>query len=340
MANANIGQLTVEAYMRACLSAHPRSYYRRKDTGLGRDFTTAPEISQMFGELLAVWFIDAYQQMGQQAESVRAFIELGVGRGSMAKDMARVFAKHPTFNQAMTYHSVDINDHVDTGGKHHRQASTLPRCGWFVVANEFFDSLPTRQFIYHRGAWRERMVIANDKGLSFALGTEVATLPSGLDEDDVQEAREQMCLEYTPELDVWGALLAKQLCRYGGRALIIDYGYQAPSSGDSLRAIRRGQFCHPLTHVGDADLSVAVNFAQLAACARRHGCYVFQQEQGAFLRQLGIEARAQRLIKDNPHKQAAIDMACYRLTSTAQMGSMFKVMCLSPDKTIPTGFAK
>ena len=331
-------QITVEAYMRKCLSAHPRSYYRRQATGPGRDFATAPEISQMFGELLALWFVDAHQQMGQKAEQVRAFIELGVGRGSMAADMQRVFAMYDAFNREMTYHSLDVDDaNVPETMQQHRQASTLPDCGWFVVANEFFDSLPTRQFMYHRGAWRERMVAWSEEGLSFVLGDEPVVLPSSL---TVVEPQESMCLEYTPELDVWGALLAKQLCRYGGRVLIIDYGYQAPSSGDSLRAIRRGQFCHPLTHVGDADLSVAVNFAQLAACAREQGCYVFTQEQGAFLCQLGIEARAQRLIQDNPHRRAAIDMACYRLVSTAQMGSLFKVMCLSPDRSPPAGFAE
>ena len=331
---------TVESYMRNCLRGQD-GFYRQQDMPIGKDFTTAAEISQMFGELLAVWFTYETQQDDLARVDDKAFIELGSGRGSMARDMQRVFRRYPQLHESLTYHAVDIRTDavLPAGSKRHDDRASLPSSSaWLVVANEFFDCLPVRQFIYRNGAWHERLVGYRDGRYLFLLSPEATSLPSAVSGDGADEG---FCVEYAPELEEWTCFLAKQLRRRRGRVLIIDYGSakQGASKDMSLRAIYRGRFCCPLDHAGQADLSVAVDFGLLAITARNCGCFVFGlTTQRDFLLRLGIETRASQLIRSHPEQRFAIETALYRLLSYREMGGMFKVLCLSSSKKVPVGF--
>ena len=344
------GPMPVSRYMELCLTHPQHGYYMTRDP-LGRegDFTTAPEVSQMFGELLGLWAAAVWKSMGMP-NPVR-LIELGPGRGTMMADVLRAIRVLPSFYQALSVHLVEINPALID-----RQAETLrgvkPAANWhdsiqnvaegpsIVLANEYFDALPVHQVIRQPYGWHERVIdIAPSGQLVFAAAPEPMRHFDLLLPPLVRAAPVGAIFEWRPTPEImW---IARRLRDQGGAALIIDYGHVRSDAGDTFQAISRHSFTDPLRNPGQADLTAHVDFQALAlgaedAGARLHG----PVEQGEFLRRLGIETRAATLMsKANAQVSADIQSALKRLTGTGRgaMGALFKVLGVShPDiRTLP-----
>jgi NADH dehydrogenase [ubiquinone] 1 alpha subcomplex assembly factor 7 len=317
------GDIAVADYM-ARSNAH---YYSTRDPfGSAGDFITAPEISQMFGELVGAWAADLWQRAGRPAAV--ALVELGPGRGTLMADMLRAAAPvqdfrpdvhfietSPTLRQAQQARVPAAILHDDT--------SKLPDDRpLIVVGNEFFDALPVVQEVRTTAGWRPRLVTATSAGLAFR--------PEG-----------EAIRELSPARDAAMADLAGRIARQGGAALIIDYGYAVAAAGDSLQALRAGKSVHPLAHPGDADLTAHVDFGALARTAAAAGCAVLPiAAQGRFLLTLGIEARAAALsARLDAWGRHAIAAAMRRLTMPQAMGELFKVLAIThKDWPRPAGF--
>jgi NADH dehydrogenase [ubiquinone] 1 alpha subcomplex assembly factor 7 len=346
---AQEGPMTLERYMALCL-AHPRyGYYMTRDPfGAGGDFITAPEISQMFGELLGVWTNEAWRQSGSP-EPAR-LIELGPGRGTLMSDVLRVARISPAFLEAISVHLVEMSptlrgiqeETLSDAGKSVSWANDIeqtPPGPAFILANEFFDALPVRHYVKTIQGWRERLVGLNATGdLIFGLSHEVEpTLHIAAKEGSIIEVG-------AIAQRVMGDIAAR-LVREGGALLVIDYGYLETSIGDSLQAVSKHAYVDPLAEPGEADLTTHVDFAALARAARAVGAKVMGPvTQGSFLRQLGIERRAQTLSKKATPEQAqsivdALDRLTGETDSRRQMGGLFKVMAVThPDMPDLPGF--
>jgi NADH dehydrogenase [ubiquinone] 1 alpha subcomplex assembly factor 7 len=327
------GPLTVERYMALCLQ---RYYGSRDPLGRAGDFITAPEISQMFGELLGLWAAATWQIMG--APSPFRIVELGPGRGTLMSDALRATARVPGFLEAARVDLVETSSALRD-----RQAAMLGRASakisWhasleevppgpaIVIANEFFDALPVRQFVRTERGWCERLVGLEGDRLAFGLAADA--------EPGLQQAGAVgEVLEIAPTGARIAHALAERLARGGGAALILDYGYWGPGSGDTVQAVKRHAYTDPLEDPGEADLTTHVDFAQLAGAAASAGAAVHGVvAQGAFLRALGIEARAAALKTAAGAAQAAdIDAALQRLTARDAMGELFKVLAIADPR--------
>ncbi|MGA0596338.1 class I SAM-dependent methyltransferase [Enterovirga sp. CN4-39] len=329
------GPITVERFMALALG-HPRfGYYPTRDPlGAAGDFTTSPEISQMFGELLGLWAAETWSLMGRPPRV--ALVELGPGRGTLMADALRAARAMPGFPDALAIHLVETSPALRSAQERtlarsghpvawHDRFETVPEGPAIILANEFFDALPVRQFVRAERGWHERLVgLAQDDALAFGLAPDPdARIRIPGNAGEVIEINE-------PALAIVGQL-AGRLSRDGGAALVIDYGHLRTAPGDTLQAVRSHQFADPLADPGEADLTAHVDFEALArictqAGTRLHG----PTTQGEFLRTLGIEARANQLKRRaSPGQAAAIDAASRRLTDPTQMGTLFKVMAFS-----------
>lgn len=346
---AHDGPMTLERYMSLCLS-HPRyGYYMTRDPfGAGGDFITAPEISQMFGELVGVWATEAWRMSGSPTPA--RLIELGPGRGTLMSDVLRVARIAPGFLDAVTVHLVETSETLRAA-----QKQTLANAGmevsWsadvdqtppgpaFILANEFFDALPVRHYVKTMTGWRERLVGLDAAGdLVFGLSDQAETSLAA-------PAREGSIIEVSAIAQRLMGEIAARLAREGGAILVIDYGYLETSLGDSLQAVARHAYVDPLAEPGEADLTAHVDFAALARAATARGAKVMGPvTQAHFLLQLGIERRAQALMKRATPEQAQdIVDAFDRLTGTEDprrhMGALFKVMAVThPDMPDMPGF--
>lgn len=330
------GPLSISRYMALCLG-HPRhGYYMTRDPfGAQGDFTTAPEISQMFGELIGLWAGTVWRMMGEPA-SVR-LIELGPGRGTLMADALRAARALPGFRDALSVHLVEMSPVL-------RQAQARTLAGmadpiWhdgvadaldgpaIVIANEFLDALPLDQFVRTQDGWRERLVgLDMQGGLAFGLATEPETAFS-LDAPQGAVIEQPLAA-----LDVV-ATVSHHLAQAGGAALFIDYGASRSGFGDTLQAVKSQLYADPLTEPGEADLTVHVDFERMAQAGLRAGASVNGPvTQRDFLGALGLAQRAQALSgKATPEQGQAISAAFDRLTElgTTGMGELFKVLALS-----------
>ncbi len=330
------GPITVEAYMALCLADPVHGYYATRDP-LGRegDFTTAPEISQMFGELLGLWAAQVWTDMG--APAPLRLVELGPGRGTLMRDALRAMRVLPAMAAAVDVHLVEISPALrarqretlrDVQVAWHERVESVPPGPAILLANEFFDALPVRQLVRRDGAWHERLVgLDADGALAFGLAPEASRA--------VETAAPEGAVLELPSAGIAAArALAERVVHEGGAALAIDYGPAVPGFGDTLQAVRGHRFVDPLAEPGEADLTTHVNFAALARAAAGAGAAVHGPvPQGAFLRALGIEARAEILKRRaTPAQAAEIDAALARLTATGRegMGELFKVIALAP----------
>ena len=294
-------------------------YYATRDPlGAGGDFTTAPEISQMFGELVGACLADCWRRAGAPARAVYA--ELGPGRGTLAADALRALqaagfagAAHlveisPTLRekQAESVHAAQFHDRV----------GQLPGVPLLLAANEFLDALPIRQWIGDE----ERKVAIEDDRLAFT--------PDGA------------IREESPARNAATTVVARHLVRHGGVATIVDYGHSKSAPGDTLQAVRGHKYADPLADPGEQDLTSHVDFEAVARAAAQAGALVSGPvTQGDWLRRLGIAPRAQSLIATNPDKRHDIEQAVHRLCDGGEMGELFKVMAIrSPDWPEPAGF--
>ena len=340
------GPLSVAAYMELCLSHPAHGYYRRgRPIGAAGDFITAPEVSQMFGELIGLWCAAVWQAMGRP-RPVR-LVELGPGRGTLLADALRAAETVPPFRDAIEVHLVESSEALraeqakllsDAQPTWHERFETVPPGPVLVVANEFFDALPIRQFERVGDAWRERMVALapSSQALRFTAAGKANAEVACLD-----AAPAGSIVERAPAREALAAALARRIAADGGAALIVDYGHDWPGIGDTLQAVRRHRPHGVLDDPGDADLTAHVDFFALAAAARRAGAAAFGPvPQGGFLQALGIEARAARLRQDASAQQRdAIDAALRRLTGADEMGLLFKALAICrPTLGVPPGF--
>ena len=330
------GPISVATYMELCLSHPTLGYYRRaRPIGAEGDFVTAPEVSQMFGELIGLWAAAVWQAMGAPGR-VR-LVELGPGRGTLMADALRAARTVPGFREAIDLHLVESSGPLraaqraalaEANPTWHAGLESVPPGPLLALANEFFDALPIRQFERAGEGWRERVVtLAPDsRALRFAAAGPCCAASAG-----PEEAPAGAIVERAPVRDALAAALGARVAEHGGAALIVDYGHARPGLGDTLQAMRRHRRHGVLEEPGTADLSAHVDFSALAAAGRGAGAEVFGPvAQGAFLRALGIEARAAALKQRASAEQAGeIDAALRRLTGAHGMGALFKALAIA-----------
>ncbi|MCO6381090.1 class I SAM-dependent methyltransferase [Oceanicola sp. 502str15] len=337
------GPLGVDAFMAACLTDPDHGYYTTRDPlGAGGDFITAPEISQMFGELVGLWLAQVWVDHGAPGAFVLA--ELGPGRGTLMADALRAAGKVPGFAQAAQLVLVEASAPLRAmqaealEGHAPRWVDSpeaLPDLPLFLVANEFFDALPVRQFIRAGEGWHERCVGIEGAGLGFTTRpAQVPELGYRLGDTEPGEMVET-CAPATAILGEIGRRLARHRA---GAALVIDYG-AAISRGDTLQALKAHEMVDPLATPGEADLTAHVDFGALAA-ARGPAEAAPLTPQGVFLERLGITQRAQALAGGLEGAALESHIAAHRrLTHPEEMGRLFKCLALHPASTAtPPGF--
>lgn len=334
---ARTGPITIADYMADCLLHPDHGYYATRDPlGAQGDFITAPEISQMFGELIGLSLAQAWLDQGAPAAITLA--ELGPGRGTLMADALRATKAVPGFHDALTVHFVEasaplraLQGKAVPSATWHDAVGGLPDAPLFLVANEFFDALPIRQFQRTGDGWSEKMVGVSDGKLSFGLS---APAPLAFLEHRLADTAEGDLVEHCPALPGITAAIADKIARYGGAALIIDYG-DWQSQGDTLQAIAAHKHADPLASPGQADLTAHVDFAAIAAATApaRHSRVT---PQGVFLERLGITGRAQALAKNLQGAARETHIAAHRrLTHPAEMGDLFKVISIFPATATP-----
>jgi len=334
---AQDGPISIERYMALALTHPTKGYYITHDPfGVEGDFVTAPEISQMFGELIGLWAAHVWTQIGKPVPV--HLVELGPGRGALMADALRAARAAPEFFDALEVHLVEASgllaeqqrEALAASGKTatwHRSIDDLPAAPAIFIANEFFDALPVRHYEKAADGWHERLVGLDEEGaLVFGLGDDVEPLLRPM-------AEEGAILEIGAAAQRLAMRLAAHIVSHNGAALAIDYGYVETGFGETLQAVKGHEFVDPLAEPGQADLTAHVDFAALkraarAANAETHG----PVDQGEFLRELGIWQRAEALKAQATTEQAEeIDLALERLTGVdeGQMGSLFKVLAVT-----------
>ncbi len=333
------GPMTLADYMALSLM-HPRhGYYATRDPfGAAGDFTTAPEISQMFGELLGLSLAQAWLDQGAPAPF--ALAELGPGRGTLMADILRATRGVPGFHAAMRLHLVETSPTLRQvqartleghAPEWHSATETLPDLPLFLVANEFFDALPIRQAQRSGDSWRERMVTRDGDRLTPALS---APAPLPMLAHRLEDTAEGDVIEFCPAATRIAAHVGAQIAAHGGAALIVDYG-DWRALGDTFQALRAHAPADPFADPGSADLTAHVDFEALALAAAPAG-HTRLTAQGVFLERLGIAQRAHKLADAlSGEAQQAHIAAHRRLTHPSEMGTLFKVMGLYPEGAAP-----
>ncbi|MFQ5623360.1 MAG: class I SAM-dependent methyltransferase [Paracoccaceae bacterium] len=332
------GALSVAEYMALCLS-HPRhGYYMKRDPfGEAGDFITAPEISQMFGEMLGLWMARAWMDQGAPGRFLLA--EIGPGRGTLMADMLRATSGVAGFHEAAEIWLVETSPTLAGAQKaalRERDAhwagdlSGLPEAPLFLVANEFFDALPVRQFVKDRTRWRERTVGLHGERLVFGLSPAFG-MP--ILDRRYPTARDGDLVEYSPAGEAVASEIGRRI-HAGGAALVIDYG-DWNGYGDTFQAVRRHEKTDPLAAPGDADLTAHVNFSALAAALRPATVHAMTT-QGRFLETLGMTERANSLAATaDPRDAETIARQHRRLTHPDEMGNLFKVIAATTKGAPP-----
>lgn len=341
------GPVTVERYMELALLDPDHGYYaRRHPFGAAGDFVTAPEISQMFGELLGLWCYTVWQAAGSPRPAM--LVELGPGSGTLMADALRAIESATGGPQPFDIVLVEASALL---ARRQREALSGRAVLWcsaveelpsrgpaFVIANEFFDALPVRQFVRTTAGWQERLVMAENDTIAFVLGRDTGGLAASL--PDAPTGR--VC-ETSPARDRLMRDLATKLTTEGGAVLVIDFTAPGMPIRDTLQAVRHHRHADRLAAPGEADLAAAVDFAALARVAAAEGLAVYGPKfQGAFLEELGIAVRAERLKHSvSPETAHGIDQEMHRLISPDAMGEDFHVMALVPAGTVsPAGFGR
>lgn len=340
------GPMSVADYMAHCLGDPEHGYYTTRDPfGAHGDFITAPEVSQMFGEIVGAWLIETWRSIG--SPSPFRLVELGPGRGTLIADVLRVAARAQDFLKAASIHLVETSRvlkgqqakalaFADCEIQWHSSFSEIPAGPVVLVANEFFDALPVRQYVADGDEWRERVVGLDKEGvLVFGVGAGTLGTPppptSSVPLPRYAGEEQRSILEIRPRADALIAEIARRIVDQGGVGLIIDYGYEGPAFGDTLQAVRAHEHEHPLASPGDADLTAHVDFSALSESARAEEAAVHGPiEQGRFLVELGLLERAGRLgAKADQETRERLRLAVERLAAPDQMGALFKAMAVA-----------
>jgi SAM-dependent MidA family methyltransferase len=329
----------VEEYMQACLLDQSEgAYASRQPIGSQGHFVTAPEISQIFGELIGIWAVSVWQAMGEPSAVTVA--ELGPGRGTLIADALRAWRASPNFLRSVTVALIEASPILRDAQRRTLSSATVP-LRWYeqlgnvpespliVLANEFVDALPIRQFVRRGDAWRERVVANSAKGgFGFVDGPEARI---------EREADEGAIIETRPAADKLLCELAGRAARTPLAALIIDYGHEEQGFGDTLQAARGHRFADPLSAPGEADLSAQVDFAALKGQAEALGLKSYgPMLQGEFLLKLGLGERRERLMqKATASQKQIIASGALRLADPAQMGALFKALAITSSGLPP-----
>lgn len=343
---AEDGPIPLDRYMALCLS-HPRyGYYMTRDPlGAAGDFITAPEVTQMFGELIGIWCATVYDAMGRP-DAVN-LIELGPGRGTLLSDALRAARVIPGFMDAATLRLVEISPVLlaaqraaleGTGAAitWHQSLEEIPEGPSIVVANEFFDALPVRQVERRKDGWAERCVGLKDGALVVGLVPGAAPpsfVPAGVEDGDV--------LEVSPASQAVATLLGERMARAPGAALVIDYGHARSSPGETLQAVHGHDTASVIENPGENDITAHVDFAALRRAMASAGARVFgPMTQRDFLMAMGLETRLGILSrKATPEQRRDLELAAERVAGPEQMGHLFKVLAAtSPDLPSPHPF--
>jgi NADH dehydrogenase [ubiquinone] 1 alpha subcomplex assembly factor 7 len=336
------GPLPVARFMELALE----HYYRERDPfGAAGDFVTAPEVSQMFGELLGLWLAQAWSDRGRPAPA--RLVELGPGRGTLMADLLRATARVPGFRDALAIHLVERSPRLrelqaerlaGVDVTWHDRLEGVPEGPLFLIANELLDALPIHQLVRAGERWVERRVGLADGELAFMLDDRPAPLAGSL-----PDAVPGTIAEVGPARERLARQIGERLAAAGGVALLIDYGaFAGQPTGDTLQAVRGHVRADPLAAPGEADLTAQVDFRAVAEAACAGGAAVFGPvPQGAFLRAFGIEPRALQLLeRARPEQRRDLRTSLFRLTDAAAMGELFKVLVLAPPEgPLPPGFS-
>ena len=352
----NEGPVSLETFMEMALGHPEHGYYRTRDPfGAKGDFTTAPEVSQMFGELIGLWCADLWMQMGKPENFILS--ECGPGRGTLMADALRAARSVHGFSQAVEIHLIETSPFlrekqkktIHTYSPHfHENIEGLRNVQrgrpLILIANELLDALPIRQFSWRDRQWKERLV-----NYKIDMGFHFIWKNSSLPHTPLFEPEENAICEIGLARDAF-VRDAAALTKNGGAALFIDYGYMKTAPGDTLQALKDHKFEDVLDNIGEADITAHVNFETCTREAGEQGAEVFGPvTQGRFLLSLGLAQRSEALIqsvsagmKDSIGAQNTVQeikSAVLRLSSPSEMGQLFKVLCVSHDKSIrPAGF--
>ncbi len=337
------GPISIAQFMATANTAY---YASRDPLGAEGDFITAPEISQMFGELIGLWMADLWlrwaEALSDPPPKLPAYLELGPGRGTLAKDAMRALKR---FDLAPAVHFIETSPALRRaqytavpGAKFYDSYKDVPtNVPLLVVANEFFDALPVHQLVKGDDGWHQRLVACQDTLFLPIAGKRV---PDEVVPAHLRTAPLGSVIETSPLSVIYVEALAARIRAQGGAMLIIDYGYEGPAVGDTLQAVRAHSFANPFEAVGTQDLTCHVDFATLAAAGERAGLRAsVVVGQGAWLAALGIGPRAEALVIASPDRAYEVHAAHQRLTAADQMGTLFRVLALrAPDWPEPAGF--
>lgn len=330
------GPIPVAQFMAA---ANTHYYATRDPLGARGDFVTAPEISQVFGELIGLWLADLWDRAGRPAVH---YVELGPGRGTLASDALRAMAKA---GLTPPVHFVETSPCLRTAQAHavpqahwHDDVTTLPNdAPLLIVANEFFDALPVYQLVRRGEAWHERLVACQD---TLFLPIAGKAVPDDVVPEALRDAGPGSIIESSPASVAIVRALARRLAQQGGAALIVDYGYEGPAVGETLQAVKAHGYANPFDQPGEHDLTAHVDFATLAAMAGLSGAQVYGPvAQGDFLAQLGIAERMSLLARAHPERGPELAETHRRLTHPSEMGALFQAMAFTGgDWPVPAAF--
>jgi NADH dehydrogenase [ubiquinone] 1 alpha subcomplex assembly factor 7 len=339
------GPLPVGRFMDVALNHPTCGYYRKRDPlGAQGDFVTAPELSQAFGEVIGAWLAQAWRDLGSPAPF--RLVELGPGRGTLLADAVRATRSVPGFDRSLRLHLVETSEAMRAAQavrltgldvSWHDQFDAVPPGPMLLIANEFFDALPTHQLVATAGGWVERSVDLEMGRLTFRLDQRRSALGARL-----PEAIAGTVTEVSPARTELAGAVARRIAEHGGVALVIDYGAWAEGpTGDTLQATRQHAPCDPLDAPGMADLTTHVDFRALAEAAAAGGSAVYGPvPQGTFLVAFGVHLRTAKLLEHaTPDQRRALRAALFRLTDAGAMGELFKVLVLAhPTAPAPPGF--
>jgi len=325
------GPISIEAYWNICLSHPEHGYYMKQDPfGSKGDFITAPEISQLFGEMIGIWAIEQWDALGRPAAFY--LVECGAGRGTLMADILRTGKVIPEFLEATQIHLIETSPTLrEKQGEAlkgfqvvwHENLKTLPdHAPIIIIGNEFLDALPIQQFMFQDGQWFERMIgVNNNEDMIFGLSPVpcAESISLSLRKDGLEE---RVISEISPAREYFILDISKRIKHQGGAGLMIDYGHDVSAFGDTFQAIQNHQYVDVLKECGDADLTSHVDFGSLKKIGEIENLSVNMTSQGNFLKRLGIESRAAQLMQ----KSTAIESGYHRLIDNDKMGQLFKVM--------------
>ncbi len=329
------GPITIERYMQIVLQHPAHGYYRKGDPlSEKRDFSTAPEVSQVFGEMLGVWCVDAWQRMGKPDPFI--LLELGPGRGTMMRDLLAFTESIDGFHKALrlwlyessaTLRDIQKQKLARFHPRHIDDLSQLDPLPLLFIANELFDNLPVRQFLKTEGGWQETLVGFEDGKLTLTHGKPTAFLPNSMAAAHLRFPKSGHVYEFSEMAQSLAARLALHARRYGGAGLIIDYGYTSPPGRGTLDGWHKSKATGILEKPGKTDVTADVDFIALARAAKQQAAQTILMNQREFLLNLGTNSRIEALKRGQPPRiQKKIDAAFDQLTSPSKMGELWKVL--------------